>query len=162
MIEGPSLGVVDATKTPKVEAEQFSCVFEEYLHHCVDGRQKNWVQLLNVTQFGRDAQTDSLIKRSPFEIKGNRHYVLSPLADGPYVGDRPQVYEVEEECEQMADITRVCLEEASRPMEERIDQKRCPFEFEWMTKLPINGAITSTIICQPGPGGRQRSPGSPC
>ncbi|KAA0032575.1 reverse transcriptase [Cucumis melo var. makuwa] len=139
-IEGLSLGVVDATKTPKVEAEQFSCVFEEYLHHYVDGRQKNWVQLLNVTQFGRSAQTDSLIKRSPFAIKGNRHYVLPPLADGPYVGDRPQVHRVGQEWKQMADIARVYLEETLRPMEIRVDQKRCPIEFEWMTKLPINGA----------------------
>ncbi|KAA0053838.1 uncharacterized protein E6C27_scaffold135G002280 [Cucumis melo var. makuwa] len=97
MIEGPSLGVVDATKTPKVEAEQFSCALEEYLHHCVDDRQKNWVQLLKVAQFGHGAQTDSLIKRSPFEIKGKRHSVLPPLADGPYVGDRTQVPRVEEE-----------------------------------------------------------------
>ena len=97
MIDGPSLGVVDVTKTPKLEAEQFSCVFEEYLHHCVDGRQKNWVQLRNVTQFGCSAQTDSLIKRSPFEIKGNRHSVLPPLADDAYVGDRPQVHRVEVE-----------------------------------------------------------------
>ncbi|KAA0061816.1 reverse transcriptase [Cucumis melo var. makuwa] len=97
MIDGPSLGVVDVTKTPKLEAEQFSCVFEEYLHHCVDGRQKNWVQLRNVTQFSCSAQTDSLIKRSPFEIKGNRHSVLPPLADDAYVGDRPQVHRVEVE-----------------------------------------------------------------
>ncbi|TYK01830.1 reverse transcriptase [Cucumis melo var. makuwa] len=120
MIEGPSLGVVDTTKTPKVEAEQFKCVLREYLHHCVDGRRKNWVQLLKVTQFGHSAQTDSLIKRSPFEIKGRRHSVLPPLADGPYVGDRPQVHRVGDECEQMADIARVCLEEASRSMEERL------------------------------------------
>ncbi|KAA0031734.1 uncharacterized protein E6C27_scaffold696G00010 [Cucumis melo var. makuwa] len=92
MIEGPSLGVVDATKTPEAEAEQFRCVLGEYLHHCVDGRQKNWVQLLKVAQFGHSAQTDSQIKRSPFEIKGKRHSVLPPLADGPYVGDRPQVH----------------------------------------------------------------------
>ncbi|KAA0051825.1 RNA-directed DNA polymerase-like protein [Cucumis melo var. makuwa] len=143
MIEGPSLGVVDTTKTPKVEAEQFSCVLGEYLHHCVDGRQKNWVQLLKVAQFGHSAQTDSLIKRSPFEIKAKRHSILPPLADGPYVRDRPQVHRVGEECEQMADIARVCLEEASRPMEERGDQKRCPLEFEWMTKLPIDGATMS-------------------
>ncbi|KAA0061796.1 RNA-directed DNA polymerase-like protein [Cucumis melo var. makuwa] len=64
-----SLGVVDVTKTPKLEAEQFSCV----------------------------AQTDSLIKRSPFEIKGNRHSLLPPLADDAYVGDRPQVHRVEVE-----------------------------------------------------------------
>ncbi|TYK18641.1 reverse transcriptase [Cucumis melo var. makuwa] len=107
MIEGPSLGVVDATKTSKVEAEQLSGVLEEYLHHCVDGRQKNWVQLLKVAQFGHSAQTDSPSKRSPFEIKGKRHPVLPPLADGPYVGDRPQVHRVEEEWEQMANITRV-------------------------------------------------------
>ncbi|KAA0055010.1 reverse transcriptase [Cucumis melo var. makuwa] len=137
MIGGPSFGVVGATKTPKVEAEQFSCVLREYLHHCVDGRQKNWV-----AQFDHSAQTDSLIKRSPFEIKGKRHSVLPPLTDGPYVGDRPQVHRVGEEWEQMADIARACLEEASRPMEERVDQKRCPLEFEWMTKLPINGATT--------------------
>ncbi|TYK14955.1 pol protein [Cucumis melo var. makuwa] len=143
MIEGPSLGVVDATKTPEVEAEQFSCELGEYLHHCVDGKQKNWVQLLKVAQFGHSAQTDSLIKRSPFEIKVKRHSVLLPLADGPYVGDRPQVHRVGEECEQMADIARVCLKEASRTMEERGDQKRCPLEFEWMTKLPIDGATTS-------------------
>ncbi|KAA0065908.1 polyprotein [Cucumis melo var. makuwa] len=89
MIKGPSLGVVDATKTSEVEAEQFSYVLGEYLHHCVDDRQKNWVQLLKVTQFGHSAQTDSLIKRSPFEIRGKRHSVLPPVADDPYVGDRP-------------------------------------------------------------------------
>ncbi|KAA0059787.1 RNA-directed DNA polymerase-like protein [Cucumis melo var. makuwa] len=109
MIKGPSLGIVDATKTPKVEAEQFSCVFGEYLHHCVDGRQKNWVQMPKVAQFG----------------------------------DRPQVHRVEEEWEQIADIARVCLEEASRPMREGVDREQCPLEFEWMTKLPINGATTS-------------------
>ncbi|KAA0038416.1 uncharacterized protein E6C27_scaffold270G003150 [Cucumis melo var. makuwa] len=97
MIEGPSLEVINVTKTPKVEAEQFSCSLREYLHHCVDGRQKNWVQMPKVAQFGQRAQTDSLIKRSPFEIKGKRHSVLPPLADGPYVGDRPQVHRVGEE-----------------------------------------------------------------
>ncbi|KAA0037095.1 uncharacterized protein E5676_scaffold453G00070 [Cucumis melo var. makuwa] len=142
MIEGLTLGVVDTTKTPKVEAEQFSCVLGEYLHHCVDGRQKNWVQLLKVAQFGHGAQTDSLIKRSPFEIKGNWHSVSPSFADGPNVGDSPQDHRVEEKRGQIADIVRVCLEEASRPMEEGVDQERCPLEFEWMTKLPINGATT--------------------
>ncbi|KAA0037517.1 uncharacterized protein E5676_scaffold808G001050 [Cucumis melo var. makuwa] len=111
MIEGPSLGVVDATKTPEVEAEQLS-------------------------------YTDSLIKRSPFEIEDKRHSVLPPVADGPYLGDRPQVHRVGEECEQMANIAQVCLEEASRPMEERGDQKRCPLELEGMTKVQIDGATT--------------------
>ncbi|KAA0067456.1 Asp_protease_2 domain-containing protein [Cucumis melo var. makuwa] len=36
----------------------------------------------------------------------------------------------------------LCLEEASRSMKERVDQKRCPLEFEWMIKLSINSAIT--------------------
>ncbi|KAA0063156.1 uncharacterized protein E5676_scaffold1213G00290 [Cucumis melo var. makuwa] len=102
MIEGPSLGVVDVIKPPKVEAKQFNC----------------------------SAQTDSLIKRSQFEIKGSRHSVLPPLTDDPYVGNNPQVHGVEKKREQMADIARVCLEEASRPMEERVDQKRCPLKFE--------------------------------
>ncbi|KAA0039111.1 uncharacterized protein E6C27_scaffold84G002140 [Cucumis melo var. makuwa] len=142
MTKGPSLGVVDATKTLEVEAEQFSFVLGEYLHHCVDGRQKNWVQLLKVAQFGHSAQTDSPSKRSPFEIKDKRHSVLPPVADDPYVGDRPQVHRVGEECEQMANVARVCLEKASRPMEEKGDQKRYPLEFEGMTKLPIDGATT--------------------
>ncbi|TYK22949.1 uncharacterized protein E5676_scaffold386G00350 [Cucumis melo var. makuwa] len=140
--QGLSLGVVDVTKTPEVEAEQLSCVLEEHLHHCVDGRQKNWVQRPKVAQFGHSAQTDSPSKRSPFEIEDKRHSVLPPVADGPCLGDRPQVHRVGEECEQMANIARVCLEEASRPMEERGDQKRCPLEFEGMTKLPIDGATT--------------------
>ncbi|KAA0060648.1 uncharacterized protein E5676_scaffold18G00170 [Cucumis melo var. makuwa] len=63
-IEGPSLGVPDATKPPKVEVEQFNCMLREYLHHFVDGRRRNWVQMLNVALFGHDAQTDSLIRRS--------------------------------------------------------------------------------------------------
>ncbi|KAA0051478.1 uncharacterized protein E5676_scaffold148G00040 [Cucumis melo var. makuwa] len=109
MIKGPSLGVVEATKTPKAEAEQLSCVLVEYLHHCVDGRQKNRVQLLKVTQFGYSAQTDSLIKRSPFEIEDKRHSALPPVADGLYLEDRPQVHRVGEECEKMANIARVCL-----------------------------------------------------
>ncbi|TYK21917.1 uncharacterized protein E5676_scaffold494G00580 [Cucumis melo var. makuwa] len=90
-IEGPSFGVVNVTKPPKVEAE---------------------------------------------------HSVLSPFTDGPYVGNNPPVHKVQKKREQMADITRVCLEEASRLIEERVDQKRCPIEFEWMTKLSINGATT--------------------
>ncbi|TYK19839.1 uncharacterized protein E5676_scaffold811G00460 [Cucumis melo var. makuwa] len=142
MIEEPSLGVVEATKTSEVEAEQLSCVLAEQLHHCVDGRQKNWVQLLKVAQFGSSAQTDSPNKRSPFEIEDKRHSALPPVADGPCLRDRPQVHRVKEECEQMANIARVCLEEASRPMEERGDQRRCPLEFEGMTKLPIDGATT--------------------
>ncbi|TYK11803.1 RNA-directed DNA polymerase-like protein [Cucumis melo var. makuwa] len=120
---GPSLGVPDATKPPKVEAEQFNCMLEEYLHHLVDGRQKNWVQLLNVAQFSHSAQTDSLIKRSQFETKGSRHFVLPPLTYGPYVGNNPQVHRVEKKWDQMADIARVCLEEASRPMKEREEDR---------------------------------------
>ncbi|KAA0066229.1 uncharacterized protein E5676_scaffold871G00190 [Cucumis melo var. makuwa] len=95
MIEGPSFGVADATKPPKVKVEQFNCMLGEYLHHLVEGRQKNWVQLLNVTQFGHSAQIDSLIKRNQFEIKGSRHFVLLPLTDGPYVGNNPQVHRAE-------------------------------------------------------------------
>ncbi|KAA0043209.1 uncharacterized protein E5676_scaffold302G00140 [Cucumis melo var. makuwa] len=142
MIERPSLGVVDATNHPKVEAEQFSCVLGEYLHYCIDGRQKNWVQLLKVAQFGHSAQTDSLIKKSQFEIKGSRHSVLPPLTDGSCGGHNLQVHRVEKKREQMADIARVCLEEASRPMKEKVDQKRCPRKFEWVTKLPIQGPTT--------------------
>ncbi|TYK15856.1 hypothetical protein E5676_scaffold637G00320 [Cucumis melo var. makuwa] len=89
------------------------------------------------------SSASALIYISGRYIKGNRHSVLSLLADGPYVKDDPQVHIVEEEWEQMADIARVCLEEASRPMEERVDQKKCPLEFEWMTKFLINGATTS-------------------
>ena len=104
MREGPSLRVVDATKPPKVEAEQFNCVLGEYLHRFVDGRKKNWVQLLNVTQFGRNAEIDSPIKRSLFEIKDSGHSILLPITNDPYIGNNPQVHRVEDEWEQMADI----------------------------------------------------------
>ncbi|TYK18540.1 reverse transcriptase [Cucumis melo var. makuwa] len=86
------------------------------------------------------AQTDSLIKRSQFEIDGSRHFILPLVTDGPYVENNPLVHRVEEEWEQMANIIRACLEEASRSIEERVDQKRCPLEFEWITKFPINDA----------------------
>ncbi|TYK07555.1 RNA-directed DNA polymerase-like protein [Cucumis melo var. makuwa] len=91
-------------------------------------------------EFGHDAQTDSLIRRSQFVMDGSRHSILPSITDGPYVRNSPQVHKVEKEWEQMADIARVCLEKASRPMEERVDQKQCPFEFEWSTKFLINGA----------------------
>ncbi|KAA0049645.1 reverse transcriptase [Cucumis melo var. makuwa] len=99
IIERPSLGVADATKPPKVEVEQFNCMLGEYLHHCVDGRQKNWVQLLNVAQFGYSAQTYSLIRRSQFETKGSEHSVLPLVTDSPHVGNSPQVHRVENEWE---------------------------------------------------------------
>ncbi|KAA0042044.1 hypothetical protein E5676_scaffold306G002860 [Cucumis melo var. makuwa] len=70
MGEGPSLGVVDATKPPEVEVEQFNC---------------------------RSAQTDSLIKRSPFEIKDSGHFVLPTINDDRYVGNNPQVHRVEDD-----------------------------------------------------------------
>ncbi|TYK23891.1 reverse transcriptase [Cucumis melo var. makuwa] len=77
-------------------------------------RQRNWVQLLNVDQFGHNAQTDSLTRRSQFEIDGSRHSVLSPLVDLHYVGNNPQVHRFAKEWEEMADIARACLEKASR------------------------------------------------
>ncbi|TYK14633.1 mannose-P-dolichol utilization defect 1 protein-like protein 2-like [Cucumis melo var. makuwa] len=106
---------------------------------------RNWVQLLNATQFGHSAQTDSLIRRIQFEINGSRHSVLSSFADGSYVGNNPQVHRVEKEWEQMVDIARVCLEEALRPMEEREDRKQCLLEFEQMTNFSINDATMSPM-----------------
>ncbi|KAA0053542.1 mannose-P-dolichol utilization defect 1 protein-like protein 2-like [Cucumis melo var. makuwa] len=105
LIEGSSFWVIDVTKPPKVE-------------------------LLNVAQFDHSAQIDLLTKRSQIESKDSSHSILPPLTGGPYVGNNPQVHRVKKEWKQMADIIRVCLEEASRPMEERVDQKRCPIEFE--------------------------------
>ncbi|KAA0048769.1 hypothetical protein E5676_scaffold172G00580 [Cucumis melo var. makuwa] len=103
MIEGPILGVADATKPFKVETERFICMLEEYL--------------------------DSPTRRSQFKIDGRRHFVLSSLVDRPYVGNNPQFHKFVKEWEQMADIARACLEKASRQIEKRADQKRCPFEF---------------------------------
>ena len=51
MIEGPILGVTDATKPFEVETELFNHMLREYLHDFVGGRQMNLVFLLNVTQF---------------------------------------------------------------------------------------------------------------
>ncbi|KAA0053627.1 reverse transcriptase [Cucumis melo var. makuwa] len=120
MTKGPSLGVTDATKPFKVEVERFNCMLGEYLHHVVNGRQKNWVQLLNVAQFGHNAQTDSLARRNQFEIDGSRHYVLSLLGDDPYVRNNPQVHRFEEKWEHVVEIAQACLEKALRQMEKRI------------------------------------------
>ncbi|TYK27386.1 hypothetical protein E5676_scaffold325G00680 [Cucumis melo var. makuwa] len=100
------------------------------------GRAVHEVEILRKGMEGR-SKKDQVVSRG-----SSRHYVLPPLTDDPYIGNSPQVHKVEKEWEQMVDIARVCLEEATRPMEERVDQKRCPLEFEWMTKLPINGATT--------------------
>ncbi|KAA0046346.1 RNA-directed DNA polymerase-like protein [Cucumis melo var. makuwa] len=61
------------------------------------------LNLRNAT-FGHNTQTDSLIRRIQFEIKGNRHFVLPLLANDPYIEDSPQAHRVEEEWEQMANI----------------------------------------------------------
>ncbi|TYK06411.1 RNA-directed DNA polymerase-like protein [Cucumis melo var. makuwa] len=90
MTEGPILRVADATKSFEGETERFNYILKEYLHHFVDDRQRNWVQLLNVAQFGHNAQTDLSTRRSQFEIDGSRHFVLSPLVDCPYVGNNLQ------------------------------------------------------------------------
>ncbi|KAA0032259.1 RNA-directed DNA polymerase-like protein [Cucumis melo var. makuwa] len=77
-------------------------------------RQRNWVQLPNVAQFGYNAQTNSPTRRSQFEIDGSRHSVLLRLVDRPYVGNNPQVHRFAKKWEQMANIARACLEKASR------------------------------------------------
>ena len=61
----------------------------KYLHHFIDGRQRNWVQLLNVAQFGHNTQTDSSIGRSQFEIDDNRYSVLLPLIDRLLYREQP-------------------------------------------------------------------------
>lgn len=63
----------------------------QYLHYYVDGRQMDWVLLLNVTQFGFKAQTKSPTGRSLYEIVCSRHSVLPPLVDHRSVGNNPQV-----------------------------------------------------------------------
>ena len=99
--------------------------------------------MLNVVQFGHDAQIDALIRKSQFEIDSSRHYVLLSVINDPYIGNSTQVHRVEKEWELVANIALACLEEASRLIEERVDQKRCLLEFKWMTKFPINGATMS-------------------
>ncbi|KAA0039511.1 putative mitochondrial protein [Cucumis melo var. makuwa] len=101
MIEGPILGVANATKPFKVEIERFNRMLGEYLGHFVDRRQRNWAQLPNVVQFGHNAQTDSSTRRR----------------------NNPQVHKFAKEWEQMADIARTCLEKASRQIEKKVDQK---------------------------------------
>ncbi|KAA0038934.1 uncharacterized protein E5676_scaffold227G00710 [Cucumis melo var. makuwa] len=90
--KGPSLRIADTTKPFRDENERFNCMLGEYLHHFVDGRQRNWAHLLNVAQIDHSAQTESLIKRSLFETDGKRHSVFPPFADDPYVGNKSQVH----------------------------------------------------------------------
>ncbi|TYK28282.1 hypothetical protein E5676_scaffold600G00980 [Cucumis melo var. makuwa] len=59
-----------------------------------------------------------------------RQSVLPTLVDHLFVRNNPKVHKIAKEWEQKIDITRACLEKASRQMKKREDQKRCPPEFE--------------------------------
>ncbi|TYK22830.1 RNA-directed DNA polymerase-like protein [Cucumis melo var. makuwa] len=65
----------------------------------------------------------------PFEVETER-----------FSRNNPQVYRFAEEWKQMIDIARACLEKASRQMEKRASQKRCPLSFQQRIKFPITGA----------------------
>ncbi|KAA0041707.1 reverse transcriptase [Cucumis melo var. makuwa] len=98
------------------QTKRFNCMLEEYLHHFVNARQKNWVQLLDVAQFCFNAQTSSSTGRSSFEIVSDRQPVLPHLVDHLYVGKNPQVLNFTKEWKQTNDIARAYLEKASRQM----------------------------------------------
>ncbi|KAA0051292.1 reverse transcriptase [Cucumis melo var. makuwa] len=111
------------------QTERFNCMLEEYLHHFVNARQKNWVQLLDVAQFCFNAQTSSFIGRNPFEIVSGRQPVLPHLVDHPFAGKNPQVINFTKEWKQTNDIARAYLEKASKRMKKWADKKRRPLEF---------------------------------
>ncbi|KAL0554721.1 hypothetical protein IC582_008649 [Cucumis melo] len=111
------------------QTERFNCMLEEYLHHFVNTRQKNWVQLLDVAQFCFNAQTSSFTGRSPFEIVSGRQPVLPHLVDHPFAGKNPQAINFTKEWKQTNDIARAYLEKASKRMKKWADKKRRPLEF---------------------------------
>lgn len=96
------------------QIERFNCMFEEYLRHFVDVRQKNWVQLLEVAQLCFNAQTSSSIGRSSFKIVYGRQPVLQHLVDHPCVRKNLQFHNFTKEWKQTTYIARVYLKKASR------------------------------------------------
>ncbi|TYK04997.1 reverse transcriptase [Cucumis melo var. makuwa] len=106
------------------QTERFNCMLKEYLHHFVNVRHKNWVQVLDVAKFCFNAHTSSTIWRSPFEIVSGRQPVLPHLVNHPYVGKNPQTLNFTKEWKQINDITRGYLEKAPRQMKKWVDKKR--------------------------------------
>ncbi|KAL0554684.1 hypothetical protein IC582_008611 [Cucumis melo] len=111
------------------QTERFNCMLEEYLHHFVNARQKNWVKLLDVAQFCFNAQTSSFTGRSPFEIVSRSQPVLPHLVDHPFAGKNPRALNFTKEWKQTNDIARAYLEKASKRMKKWADKKRRPLEF---------------------------------
>ncbi|XP_038890146.1 uncharacterized protein LOC120079806 [Benincasa hispida] len=105
-------------------------MLEEYLHHFIDARQKNWVQLLDVAQFSFNGQQSSATGKTAFEVVCGRQPLMPHLVDHPYVGKSPQAHNSSMEWSQSSEIAHVCLEKASMRMKKWADKKRRPLEFQ--------------------------------
>ena len=111
------------------QTERFNCLLEEYLCHFVDARQKNWIQLLDVSQFCFNCQTSSSTGKSSVEIVSGRQSALPHIIDHPYAGKNPQAQSFTREWKQTTDIAQAYLVKASKHMKKWADKKRRPLQF---------------------------------
>ena len=108
-----------------------NALLEKYLRHFVIASEKNWLDLLNATQFFYNMHQSSSTGMSPFEIVIG----LQPRAPleviKQHVGqENPVAHLMAKSRQETFDEARESLEKAARQMKKYVDQHHRPLEFQ--------------------------------
>lgn len=104
-------------------------MLEEYMRHFVTASQRNWVDLLDTTQFCYNLHKSSATEMSPFDIVLGRQ-PMTPLdvAKMKSQWQCPVVYNIVRDRSKMISKAQNRLRKAQRRMKKYADQDRHPLE----------------------------------
>ena len=137
------------------QTERIIGLLEEYLRHYVTATQKNWVDLLDTTQFCYNLHRSSATGMSPFELAmGWQPRTPLDVAKQRVGGDSPAAHLLAISRQEMFDEAWESLDKAARRMKKYDDQHRQALEFQIGDKVLLK--LTPQILKKVSSKTRQR------
>ncbi|KAH9697534.1 Endonuclease [Citrus sinensis] len=112
------------------QTERINGLLEMYLRHYVSAHQRDWVKLLDITQFSYNLQRSEATGKSPFKIIMGFQPMTPNAIASTYGGKRPAAHKLAREWHEEADITRAYLDKTTRKIKKWADTRRRHVEYK--------------------------------
>ncbi|CAL1353301.1 unnamed protein product [Linum trigynum] len=112
------------------QTERVNALLEVYLRYYVSANQRDWVKLMDTTQFSYNLHRNESTNTSPFELAmGQQPLTPTTVATG-YRGNSPAAYKFAKGWHEKMEMAKSYLARATKKMKKWADKKRRHLEFE--------------------------------
>ena len=105
--------------------ERVNALLELYLRHFVSVNQRDWVKLLDATQFSYHLQRSEVTNKSPFELATKQKPSTPHTLVMGYMERSPMAFNSTREWQEQVNIVCLYLDKATKRMKKWANKKRC-------------------------------------